>query len=266
MRRQVVIAIALAAMIALAGCSGILGDGNQTTTPEETTTEAPETVNYPDGFNETGVTNTTEATKNHLNGFEDAGSWHVVYDAEFNQEGQDAVTVRETRTVEVTENETQELTTVDAPNAQQEMFANATHTYRMMTQENQSFYSFQKQGMNTARSTYSDMFVSFLGSIDYEQQSTSEQDGQTFITYEGVELTEDNQLEQGNQTVENLQSTLVVDEEGLIHEFTFEGDVVQDDGTNQVSFSVTFSDVGSATVDEPAWLDEAKNDTAPPEE
>lgn len=62
---------------------------------------------------------------------------------------------------------------------------------------------------------------------------------------------------------ENVSATLVVDYDGRIHRFTFEGDryrgVVERRYLRTHGETVTFADYGETTVSEPEWVDEARD-------
>ena len=61
--------------------------------------------------------------------------------------------------------------------------------------------------------------------------------------------------------VESANATLLVGADGVVRGFSLYADGTADGDPVSVALDVRFSNVGSATVDAPAWLDEAKRNT-----
>lgn len=116
-------------------------------------------------------------------------------------------------------------------------------------------------------------FDTVVGEVEenFSEGIRFERDGET--TYDGVPVTryrandEDlaelwNTSDFGNATVTGGAMTLLVDDRGIFRQFELRIDLVTEEG-EQVTVEVvqTFTAVGSTTVPEPPWLDEARAQT-----
>lgn len=260
MNRKISIALMLVVCISLAGCGGLIGDSSDSENSEDLSD-----YDYPDGFAESGVENASTATQTHFEAYNDSSSWTVTYSVQEAQGGE-IVNLSETRFVEIRNDTPRELINVETPSGNYDVFTNDSESYSRTIQNNESLYAMQQGSVDITSATYSDMFISFLGSVDYEADDVSTQDGQNVVTYTGDSLTDENSLETENQSVESVQSTLAVDEQGHIHQFDFTGEVSQGEQTIDIEYSVTFSNIGATTVEDPSWLDDAINSTNTTEE
>ncbi|WP_435177121.1 DUF7537 family lipoprotein [Halorussus sp. AFM4] len=62
--------------------------------------------------------------------------------------------------------------------------------------------------------------------------------------------------------VTDYEATMLVDEHGVVRSVTVEATSRRNGQQVRTNYSLNVSDVGETTVDEPAWLDEAKNQTS----
>ena len=62
--------------------------------------------------------------------------------------------------------------------------------------------------------------------------------------------------------VTDYNATMLVDEHGVVRSVTVEATSERNGQQFRTNYSLTISDVGETTVDEPAWLDEARNQTS----
>ncbi|MFD1512605.1 DUF7537 family lipoprotein [Halomarina rubra] len=117
----------------------------------------------------------------------------------------------------------------------------------------------------------SDVGASILSTtenVTWRAVGTETVDGVEVTRYEasGVEnfptLTE--QTETGASELDSVQSasaTLLVGEDGVVRQYTYDIEGTSAGEESTISVNVRFSNVGSATADLPAWLDEAKQNS-----
>jgi hypothetical protein len=96
-----------------------------------------------------------------------------------------------------------------------------------------------------------------LGSGEYNATDVVTRNGTELVRYdlETVVSTPDAKLNIGRDT--EVNGTILVDSDGIIHEATFSATSGSDEGFSfGYEASAVFSDIGSTTVEEPAWLGE----------
>lgn len=269
MRRRLAI-LAVVALVALAGCSAITpddasggdgirdggADGNDT--PESTDVRATvETVDYPTGYDESGVVDSAAAVRAHDEAVQSAEGFRFAADVTItvpnrSGDGPDERMAFDLETVVDNEAGTEY--------SRAEFDGNATETYRtsdgVLYTRNEvggDVWYRQESSGSVSEFTLSD-FEAAIASVDLEPRSVETDGSTTLITYAGDEIDDPNG-EFGN--VDNASVELVVDTKGRIHEFAVESSAA--DGPDlDVSFAFEFE---SVTVEEPAWLDEAKEQT-----
>jgi len=243
--RSIVAVLLIAGLVALAGCSGgpLENDGE---------TSGMDEGSYPDGYDVDGVTNATLAFRTHETAIQGGA-------------GVNTTTTLSTDGVDLTQQ-------YRASYESGRTFASLTFSDRGLesfTTADGTSYSRVYIGNRTEYSTTTvagDRSVDlglFLGlSADASATSTSMSttDGTTIITYEfdssDVALDADSRY-YNTQTNGSIRGTLRVDKQGRIHELSLSVDA--DDGS-KLSATVT-NEFGEVTVDEPGWLDEARQET-----
>lgn len=297
MNRRAIAVVALAALLALAGCTG---DGGPETTTDQPTTDAPaptttvadtegpttttetsepegptprttipgETVplsdvSYPDGVSPEGVTNLSTLVAGHNDALD----------------GRDFQGQLDTRVVQngpqTTRRSNQETTfRVDADrkraHSRQETRANVSgqrinRTAEGYTNETLGVSRVVERGNATYQTfdveSFADIVRVDTGTFDLLDSATLEpvraveRDGRTLIVYELTDV--DRSLVGANTTLESVGGRLVVDEEGMIHDYSYRlvATTTNDVGTTTVEdalqLSVTMRDV---SIEEPDWL------------
>lgn len=237
MRRQIAI-VAVVALVALAGCGGVLTDDGATDSPDDDPAnesepdQAPtlESVAYPDGYDQEGISNASRALSTHDAAIAEAAGYEL------------SATLRVS-----SGNETQELvmtSTVDNEAGTEYSTLELSGSVAVYRAADGSTYTRIDDGSNVqyatsqpesyARLTMS-QFESSLADANLSATSVSQDGETTLITYSG-----------------DAGIELVVDTEGRIHSLTIE------EGDVRADFAF---DYGSVTVEEPDWLDDAKSET-----
>jgi len=233
MRRQIAL-VAVVALVALAGCSGVLTDGATDGGPSDGTEseQAPtlESVTYPDGYDQDGINNASRALATHDAAIADAEGYELSATMRAGS-GDDAQELVMTSTVD---NEAgTEFSTLELAGSVEVYRAADGSTYTRIDDGSNVQYETSRPDRYT-RLTLS-QFESTLGDADLSATSVSRDGSTTLITYSG-----------------DAGIELIVDTEGRIHSLSIE------DGDVRADF--TF-DYGSVTVQEPNWLDDAKSET-----
>lgn len=251
MRKQFSITIIFALLVVSAGCLGIL------------TGPTADNVDYPDGYAQSGVTDPSDAASLHANETVDSGSFASTYQVEYQLENKQ-VNLSEKRTVNV-DTETYVAHSTGASMDSDQYASEGTAHIRVNRQDGSSpVYRKQSATFDETSLTYESSMARFLGNVNYSEVSVSEENGNTLITYTGSDVNESGPLASQSEVnnVEDLHSKLVVDTEGRVHLFTLSATVTtSDSSTASISFTLSFSEHGSATVQKPDWLDEAKQNT-----
>ncbi len=106
-------------------------------------------------------------------------------------------------------------------------------------------------------STFDHGFASAVDSFTWERTGETTFDGDTVVRYESTGFDRDGEFLSGAGTVSNVSGTLLVDESGVIRRIAVSGTLVQDGTERTVSLSTTLTDIGSTTVEQPAWFSKA---------
>ena len=238
MRRHLAI-VAVVVLVALAGCSGAMpGDDSSPNDEPNDADQAPtlETVAYPDGYAQTGLTNASQALATHDAAIADAAGYRA--SASIRVDAGD---------------ETQELvlnSTVDNDAGTEFSRLDLAGSVEVYRTANGSTYTRIDDGSNvqyvaSRPDAYAQVsiaqFESTLSATNLTATSVSQEGSTTLLTYAG-----DGSIEgSGDVSIE-----LVVDTEGRIHSLSI------DQGAD-VSADFDF-EYGSVTVEQPTWLDDAK--------
>ncbi|CQH58976.1 uncharacterized protein HHUB_2872 [Halobacterium hubeiense] len=252
MRKQIA-AVAVAALLVLAGCSAGGGAG----------TTAPGTATGADAVYESPLNGTTVA-QNHEAVVREAGSFTLVSTSTQTQAGQ-SFTREGSTAVDLDSGAYLSNRTVRGQNVLQYGYGNGT-AFQRVTVGNQTQYAVPQQTPNTTQLA-GDQLASFVGLFAFSYNGTESADGTTVHVYEanGVDAINESapgfaNLDTSNLT--NVSSEVRVTDDGLVTEFGYSLSIDTGDGEASASLNQQYLDVGSTEVSEPAWLDEARANTS----
>lgn len=263
-------------VIGLAGCSGIspLGGNtsdagtapNQSGTTEDAATTDEAESSYPPGYAESGITDPGTAADQH----------------------RAALSEHETHTRELTivdnasQTEIQVTTQIDdtGKRAVAEITSNRSGNQALNLEEyHEDGVTYEKSEMDIVGETYNtseEPFSSFeanrssvstldgiLENVTVENAGTVTRDDETLYRYNATEVDEVDPLVSTVQptdidAVESFDGTLLVDEEGLIRQFWSTTTYTEHGETRNATIDVRFTDLDSTTVEEPGWVETAK--------
>ncbi|UPM41783.1 DUF7537 family lipoprotein [Halocatena salina] len=241
-------AVLLIVVVGLAGCSGH--------SPTEST------ISHPTGYNESGIVDPELAADQHAT----ALSKHDSYTERINitspiLEGFVATTIR-TDTVENRSSAALEINNSGETFMDSKMYHDGTKRYTNSQMDvysdtyatgNESLSSFQEGLMNTSE------IDNWLANISFEATGTVTRNGETLLQYNATDVDDPEAFFYTTEfitidAIGSVDSTLLVDKEGLIRAFevtvTYSSDGTTETGT--VRYRVT--DIDATTVDEPDWI------------
>lgn len=263
-RRKIIVTVAVAAMLVLAGCSTGTGGLDDTTTEEPTTVEtttvetttAEDGFAYPSGLSEEGITNPNELAS----GYQDAvlatsfegelsieaymGGESRARTNDIQYDGQSALAVRDRGELE-------------------KLYATSDgeFTYTMYGEADKANYAKYDRDMDRALEEYvgdRSIVVVVLNSATLSFEGIESHNGEEVAHYTIDSVSGDwvQSLESvhGVSSVDSIDGDIYIDSDGVVHsmEYTITGP------EHEVSTSFELSHVGDTTVEEPSWLSEAQ--------
>ncbi|WP_255149597.1 DUF7537 family lipoprotein [Halorarius halobius] len=263
MRSRTLAALAVASMLLLAGCS-FGGTGSPTpTTDSPTPSPSAPSFSYPAGFQSGGVANVTAAAAGHREALTTASGFTVVYDATVTTPN---ATSYVTYDQEV---ETSSREVIRRTNVTSEQVSGTVVRYyedgRVYVKSNQpgtneTVYGNQSQRYELSSFTGVDFIGPGLRGASYGSSEVERRNGELVAVYSDATLESTEGLFGRGISMENVTSfsaTLVVDEEGRIHEFQYSATVQQGDAERSVEVTIVSEGVGDTTVDAPTWVSKA---------
>jgi len=265
MHRRVMVALSLAVLVGLAGCAGTLSDGTGTETSDEQALESEtatvSSFSYPEGAEPSGITSVDTLLDEHESALEGTSvtlvgnhSFGVAAgnqsdDADFSYE------------VAHDPDSDRTLTTIEQGNGNLTAYVDGDTQYYRTVSENGTEYGTaapDERVSDTGPESYTGrtLLRGILGSGEYNATDVVSRNGTELVVYELEELTStpDNTFDFG--VVSSADATVYVDSDGIVHEATME--ITTGEGLSfTYNSNVQFEDVGSTTVEEPAWVDSA---------
>lgn len=270
MKTRQLLVLCLVVMIGLAGCSGIspLGgdtetDTNQTDTADNTSDEAD--VSYPAGYDETGITDPETAADQHNQALSEYDTYarnltlgDEASQTEINtasmidgaeQRGTSETTAIRDGTLAIEENQYHEdgVTYEKSSIVDTDLYNSTEEPFSSFEANNSNTSNIEKMLENV--SVESAGTVTRGGDTLYQYNATGVDNAEPFVsTVQPVEI----------DAVESFNATLLVDEEGIIRQFESTTTYTEAGERWNATVAVQFTDVGSTSVEEPDWLENAK--------
>lgn len=132
--------------------------------------------------------------------------------------------------------------------------------YVNQTQSNQSQYAIQQGQQATVNTTAQRSLIErLINTIEYRRVEQTQRGDTAVVQYELQSVTDVQNLTQtSTATVENANSTLVIDENGVIRELRLNAQFRTDRRTLRIRFATNYTQLGETTVSEPNWTDDAR--------
>lgn len=250
MRPNALQLLAVCCLVALAGCTGALSGGGDGPTLDD--------VSYPPGVSENG-TNVSALADAHSAALENR-SFALSANSTVN-----APTANESVRLDASVGRDRENVLVNATltNQQVSMYLTAEKRYTRISADGEVSYQANRRTSDAVKLVPSSFTGAgyldrFGGIANFTPTGVREVDGTTLVVLraDGSNATAS---EQANVT--DYNATLLVDEQGVVRSMTVEATSTLDGRQSTTAFSLEISNVGETTVAEPAWLDEARNQT-----
>lgn len=251
MRRKALLLLAVGCLVALAGCSGALSGA----TGDDATLED---VSYPDGVSENG-TNVSALAAGHTAALENS-SFTLSFESTQNSSmGNQSVRMDTAMTAD----RDQIRANLSSGERDISVYLTEDEQFRRVVADGDPSYRVSErtpEAMQFVPPSYSGArYVEQFGSMaNFTPTEAREVDGTTFVVLEADESDVD---APEDVNVTDYDATILVDEQGAIHRISVEAETTQNDQSARIAFSMEISDVGETSVEEPNWLDEARNST-----
>ncbi|MFB6110952.1 MAG: hypothetical protein ABEJ35_00285 [Halobacteriaceae archaeon] len=271
MARRPLAAVAVALLVVLAGCGGVLGgdggDGGGTTTaPTSNPGGSPGDGPLPPGVTNSGIANSTALTNAHEAGLSTDG-FTASYEISVTlSSSQGTRTQALTQTIRATSGLTRffvnSTTTQGSQTVSSEYWGNETLALVRNEIGGQTQYQTLPDSINrSSRFTLASSLGQLLQIADYSVTGRETVDGQTLVTLTADSVNSSLGSGQGGvinaENVSNVSSTAVITTDGIIQEFTlsFNATTANGEASYQISFEVTGQ--GGVSVSRPAWVGQA---------
>ena len=267
MNRSAVAAVALAMVVLLAGCGGSGDAGLETDTPMPTAEETPITtptpsladVSMPAGVSETGVTDRSALVQAHADGLDGvAATVEIDFRLTVDGEGQN-VALRG----KVTPGDDQGWMHVSTRDGVGTYYTEGETTYEKVEVGEETTYGTTDQVSaipSAPRFGTDARLYDALSNANWTFDRVVSQDGALLLRYEATEVTlpdgVDVDREDGSATADGV---LLVGEDGIVRHVDIGLTVVTDTETVEYGLSISISDIGSTTIDQPDWVEHAED-------
>jgi hypothetical protein len=263
MRKQIA-AIAVASLLIFAGCSAG-GDGGTTTAAPETTTApgdtTPETDDEP--IYESPLDAATVAD-NHESAISDAGTFTLESTSNQSQ-GDQSFSVTSSVAADLSSGEYFSEQNASNRLVQTYGYGNGT-AYQRLQFSGETQYMIPQQSPNASQLASGDL-KSFVNAFEFEHAGTESVDGTTTHVYEASGFESLNQSAPGfgdldEENVTSIDARVYVTGDGLVKQFEYGLTVDTEQGEASIAIEQRYVEVGSTNVEQPPWLDDARENTS----
>jgi hypothetical protein len=263
MRKQIA-AIAVASLLIFAGCSAG-GDGGTTTAAPETTTAPGDTTTETDDepIYESPLDAATVAD-NHESAISDAGTFTLESTSNQSQ-GDQSFSVTSSVAADLSSGEYFSEQNASNRLVQTYGYGNGT-AYQRLQFSGETQYMIPQQSPNASQLARGDL-RSFVNAFEFEHVGSESVDGTPTDVYEASGFESLNQSAPGfgdldEENVTSIDARVYVAEDGLVKQFEYGLTVDTEEGEASIAIEQRYVDVGSTTVQQPPWLDEARENTS----
>jgi hypothetical protein len=265
MRKQIA-TIAVAALLVFAGCSAG-GDGAATTTAPEPTGDAPTTTTAGSGGDAVYESPLDAATvaDNHASLVRDANTFTLVSTSNQSQ-GPQTITVESSIAANLESGEYYSVQNASGQTVEVYSYGNGTAYQRTSFGSGDTSYSTPRQTTNTSQLAGTQV-ESFVNAFTFSHAGTESVDGAEAHVYEASGVETLNESAPGfsgldTENVTSIDAHVYITDDGLVKQFEYSLAVDTQNGEASISVRQQYVDVGSTTVEAPAWLDEARENAS----
>ncbi len=259
--------ICLVVVIGLAGCSGLSPfGGEQTGTDGQDTTETPD-ISYPDGYDESGVTDPEKAAKQDVSKFTEYDNLTITMDGE-TELSDTPFSINVTGYIDL---EHKNMSIVAAGESRSTKVTNQSKYQNNDTEYAVNGTMLTGPQYNVSRQPFPDTPVSdetgmtseWLTNASFGEATQVTHNGETMFRYNITSVESAKPFIFGASTtdpsVNEFNGTLTVDEDGIVRTMSYTMNYTTADGTqNPMNVSYQVTDLNSTTVEEPDWVEIAR--------
>lgn len=252
MIREALLLVTVGCMVALAGCGGALTADDGPTRDD---------VSYPDAVSENG-TNVSALVDGHAAALNDS-SFTLSIELDQNSSTGERSVEMDARVSDDRENV---RATVVGDDEQTSLYLTEETRYEKQVTGNETDYRVTDRRSDAVKlvpSSYSggayiEQFGAGIGA-NFTPTDVREVHGTTVVALraDGSNVSTPDSTE-----IVEYNATILVDERGVVHSFEVSVESERDGDATTLSFSMELSDLNETTVEEPSWLDEARNQTS----
>jgi hypothetical protein len=263
MRKQIA-AIAVASLLIFAGCS-TGGDGGTTTAaPETTTAPGDTTTETDDGPIYDSPLDAATVADNHESAIRDAGTFTLESTSNQSQ-GDQSFSVTSSVAADVSTGEYFSEQNASNRLVQTYGYGNGT-AYQRVQFSGETQYMIPQQSPNASQLASGDL-KSFVNAFEFEHAGTESVDGTTTHVYEASGFESLNQSAPGfgdldEENVTSIDARVYVTGDGLVKQFEYGLTVDTEQGEASIAIEQRYVEVGSTNVEQPPWLDDARENTS----
>lgn len=261
MHRRVVAALAVVALVGLSGCSALPvfdgPDASPTPSPTASGTPTPTTdpLEYPAGYDATGVVDVDAAVTNHERALAGYESYQYRFDVGVGSgNGTTDAFVYLLRVDHADERAYQIRDDGDAARFQ---YYENDRLYAKLDVDGNVSYDSTDHEYDRAEFSGIQFIAPLFAHVEYRGSDVRETDNGTFYRYRSERVTDPEAILPADTTAEEIESfevTLVVHEDGAVRGASYR--VVTTQGTELAAIA-TVGSINATTVDRPDWYDEA---------
>lgn len=267
--RRVLVALAVAWMVVVAGCGGAgtatehgtdevaSATGTPTATSTPTPTPSLSAVDPPSGLTRDGVTDVEALFLAHKTSLSDtAATVSIAFRLSVNGSGRDVSLLGE-----YTPDTDRGWMQVTFPDGVGTYYTEGDTTYERVERDGQTTYGTTDQVSAVPQEPRFGADIRIREAIEagsWEATGVVVNDGTTLLRYEATEVTLPDSVTADTGNTVETRGELLVSEDGMIHHVSIYTKVESSDGTVVYEIDVSLSDLGSTTVEEPDWIDRAE--------
>lgn len=226
-----------------------------TVTPSRSPTPTPQRQ-YPPGYDETGLTNTTRARTAHTDTLVQTDGFAVAFNGTLLDANNTARTVRWYYAVDAADQTVYTKRAATASGQRTQYFENETVHVRETPPDGSTRYSSRRLNYTLAGFTGAGFLAAGIDDISFGPPDRMQHNGTVRYRYPGPEVADDAVPFGGDDPpLRQFQARLLVDADGVVREFAYEADVRTAEGWSRLRVSLGVVAINNTDIEEPDWTD-----------
>jgi hypothetical protein len=235
--------------------------------PEPTPTATPGATatprqSYPPGYGEGGVTDADAATAAHADALATGDGFVAGFNGTLLNASNEVYTVTWTQAVETDSREVYGRQIRDRATATSEYLVNDTLYVRYDPPDGDTHYDSREVRYDLRNFTGGGVVRTALVQVTYGDAEVLRENKTTFDRYDGISFEDPTALFGGDlnrDDVSDFEAVVVVDEGGVVRGLRYAATVRHDGDSSRLLVAFSVGGLEGTTVEEPRWVDEARN-------